>query len=108
MNNSQKDIDEATKNVEKLEFFVQNLDNEIIEWGPPTKLAKRDKELFRIKDALGDYPEKADEEMITMDEKLKEKASKLGKEKEHRTVIESHIEGINHYMEELKVLQEDA
>ena len=108
MNNSQKDIDEATKNVEKLEFFVQNLDNEIIEWGPPTKLAKRDKELFRIKDALGDYPEKADEEMITMDEKLKEKAAKLGKEKEHRTVIESHIEGINHYMEELKVLQEDA
>lgn len=108
MQAAQKEIDEATKNIEKLEFFVQNLDSEIIEWGPPTKLAKRDKELFRVKDALGDYPEKADEEMITMDEKLKEKTAKLAKEKEHKAVLESHIEGINHYMEELKELREDA
>ena len=87
---------------------MQSLDNEMIEWGPPAKLAKRDKELFRVKDALVDYPEKADEEMITMEETLKEKTANLAKEKEHKAVLDSHIEGINHYMEELKELREDA
>lgn len=45
----------------------------MIEWGPSTKLGKRDRELFYIKDQIKDYPEKVDEEIVMMEDKLQEK-----------------------------------